>query len=231
MPEILALRHGKCELNKAGRLNGQIDSDLAMEGEQQGRDLGAYLGSHVARRLIRMPDIVYSSTLRRASQTSRFTTDALGLQPALELPALRERCLGEVEGMTYAEALAHVPDKYKITTPHGVTYAQTRKFGFETFKQTTKRARGVLDYMERTHKEEDDTAWLHTHGDFIEALVAAWTGRPMKDIIQELYLGNTEGVWLHPDMTYTKFVPDIYGKSTASTGEIEDVIRLPHRVA
>lgn len=229
MPEILALRHGKCKLNEAGRLNGQLDSELAEEGERQAEALRDHLGAYLGQRLIQLPSMVYSSDLRRASRTSRIITDGLGLPPALELPALRERHLGQVEGMTCAEALAHVPDRYKIPTPHGVTYAQTRKYGFETFRQATKRAEGVLDYIERTH-EEDEPVWAFTHGDFTLALAAAWTGRPMKEIIQELYLGNTEGVWLHPDKTYTKFVPDAHGVTTDSVGELANVIRLPQRV-
>lgn len=224
MPEILALRHGKCKLNEQGRLNGQIDSDLAMEGERQARNLSACLGSRIARRLIRMPDMVYSSTLSRASQTSRYTTDALALRPAQELPALRERCLGEVEGMTYAEALAHVADEHKITTPHGVTYAHAKKYGFETFEEATARAKGFVDYINASYTP-DDVIWAFTHGDFALALTAAWTGRPMEEIIQELCLQNIEGVILHGDTSYTKFVPD------AESGELANVIRLPQRVA
>ena len=221
MPEILVLRHGKCTLNEAGRLNGQTDSDLAPEGVRQAEVLRDTLKMYVMRRLIRLPDMVYSSTLRRASRTSRIVTEGLGLRPALELPAFQERCLGDVEEMTYKEALAHVPDKYKITTPHGVTYSQAKKFGFETFKQSTRRAREGLDYIERSH-QDDDTAWIFTHGDFALALIAAWTGRPMKEIIHEVYLENTEGVWLHPGQTYTKFTPE-------SEEEFASVIMLPRQ--
>jgi len=215
-PEFLVLRHGTCELNKAGRLNGRLDPDLAEEGERQAEALRDSLERRLARQSIQAPLMVYSSPLRRALRTARVVTDGLGLPPALELPALEERCLGDVEGMTYTQALAHVPDRHKINTLHGVTYAETTEFGFETFKQATKRARGVLNHIELTHGE-DDSVWLFTHGDFALALVAARTGRPMKKIIHELYLKNTEGVWLHSDEAYTHFVPDVPSAAANAT--------------
>lgn len=213
----MALRHGQCKLNKAGQLNGQLDSGLAKEGKRQAKALRDSLRRLLEEEVTLPPLAVYTSPLSRASQTAEIVTSGLGLPPALELPALQERCLGQVQGMTYTQALAHVPDRHKIPTQHGVTYAQARKFGFETFKQVTRRAAGALDHMQRSH-EGDGPIWLFTHGDLALALVAAHTGRPMEEIIHKLYLRNTEGVWLHPDGRYTQFVPTAHETSANTTG-------------
>lgn len=203
MADIIAFRHGECTYNADHRLNGQLDSDLTENGERQARELSVGLGQAIVDRLVPAPDMMYSSDLRRASRTGRIVADGLGLAPPLELPVLRERNLGRVAGLTYPEALALVADKHKICTPHGVTYAHAEEYGFETFAQATLRAERAHRYLELTH-DTDDSVWLFTHGDFALALVAAWTGRPMEEIIQELCLKNAEAVHFTAGSDYEK---------------------------
>lgn len=203
-PTALVFRHGMCEYNRDGKLNGQHDPDLAPEGITQAGELAKTLNAHVSSGQIAPPVAVYTSDLRRASSTAGIVTDHLEIPRGLAFPALRERCLGEVEGMTYAQALAYVADKHKIPTPHGVTYCQDSRYGFETFDEATVRAAQFFRYVVLTHgiAEGAGTVWVFTHGDFALALAAAWTSRPMEEIIQEAYLKNTQAMELYPDKSY-----------------------------
>lgn len=42
-PELIVIRHGETEWNRAGRWQGQLDSPLTAKGEQQARAIGAIL--------------------------------------------------------------------------------------------------------------------------------------------------------------------------------------------
>ena len=197
MAELYVIRHGECEFNAAGRINGQYDSELSQLGEVQADRLGHAMAELALSGRIILPSegAIYSSDLSRASETGRRVTKIMGLEAPLELPVLRERHLGQVTGMTYVEAKAIIDEKYKIPTEFGITYVKAKKYGFETFKQATKRAGKFLHYVDLTH-EEGETAWVFTHGDFALALIAARTGVPMEELIHRVHMKNTDVVRL-----------------------------------
>lgn len=203
MTKLLLIRHGECELNAAGILNGQLDSCLTERGREQGRKLAARMGRHA---LWPAHGAVYSSDLSRAFETGCIVTGMHDMPPPLQLPVLRERHLGVVTGVNVRDAIAMIPDEHKITTPHGVTYAQAKEYEFETFDEATKRAQEFVDYVRRTHP--DERAWAFTHGDIGIALIAAWTGRSMEELIHEIYFTNTDVVHLMSDGTYQKLPND-----------------------
>lgn len=194
MTEVLVIRHGQCELNAAGRLNGRLDSGLTAVGREQAVALAH---SGLLSELLPTPDAVYASPLARAFDTGVIVTTQLGLPSPQRREVLVERHLGVVTGMSIAGALAAVPDKHKIATPHGVTYSESVDHGFETFAEATERAKAFLEEVRKRHI--GGRAWLFTHGDIGLAFVAAWTERPMREVVQELYLPNTGVVHLTGD--------------------------------
>ena len=89
MTRLLLVRHGRSELNAVGRVQGWLDSPLD--------ELGRAQSLAVARRLQReSPVIVYTSTLRRASETAEIIGAELGLAVVPTAPCVT---LSEVKGL------------------------------------------------------------------------------------------------------------------------------------
>lgn len=101
MTRLLLVRHGRSEMNAAGRIQGWLDSPLDEVGRAQ--------SLAVARRLQReSPVIVYTSTLRRASETAEIIGAELGL-PVVPDERLIERGVGDIAGMNGEEIESQFP--------------------------------------------------------------------------------------------------------------------------
>lgn len=89
---LALVRHGVTEWNYAARAQGHVDIPLSAEGHRQ--------AELVAQRLASTPwDAVYASDLARAKQTAEAIGRALDL-PVRTDPRLRERSMGQAEGLT-----------------------------------------------------------------------------------------------------------------------------------
>src|SRR5215208_1744289 len=99
MVELLLTRHGESESNRARRFSGSSATPLTANGRRQAAQL--------AETLVREGGVttIYSSDLVRARDTATLIGEATGIDVQLT-SALRERCLGEFTGLTYAEAQA-----------------------------------------------------------------------------------------------------------------------------
>jgi probable phosphoglycerate mutase len=101
---LCLVRHGETEWNAARRIQGQIDIGLNAIGQRQALAAGRWLsGAGIV--------AIYSSDLQRAWLTAQAIGSALGLDPVAR-PALRERCYGIFEGLTYDEAKRDHPAGY-----------------------------------------------------------------------------------------------------------------------
>lgn len=87
---IYVVRHGETEMNVGEIIQGQIDSNLTEQGQQQARDLGAHLANvHF--------DAAFSSDLLRAKHTAEII--AMNRQLVVNTSKLiRERSFGQWEG-------------------------------------------------------------------------------------------------------------------------------------
>jgi broad specificity phosphatase PhoE len=95
---LYLVRHGITVWNQERRMQGHTDVPLAQEGVEQARML--------AGRLADIPiDVVWSSDLARAWQTAEAIAAPRRL-PVVRSPLLRERNLGEWEGLTREEIIA-----------------------------------------------------------------------------------------------------------------------------
>ena len=130
---IYLVRHGETEWNRAGRMQGHLDSPLTARGEAQARAVGEAL-----RELIDGDgfDIV-ASPLGRTRATAAIICDALGNE-AISIATddrLREISWGDWDGLTFDEIEARDPgelarrrhDRWDHRPPGGESYAATAR--------------------------------------------------------------------------------------------------------
>jgi broad specificity phosphatase PhoE len=92
---ILFARHGETDWNRERRYQGHADEPLNEVGRAQARQLAAELRTATL-------SAVYSSDLRRASETADIVGEALGLPVTLDM-RLREIDVGSWEGVCHAD--------------------------------------------------------------------------------------------------------------------------------
>ena len=98
---LLLIRHGETSANAEGRLQGHLDISMSERGRRQSEQL--------AERLSRLSfDAIYSSPLKRARETADIIADRNGLTP-VDRPALMERDVGDLAGLTRAEIIERHP--------------------------------------------------------------------------------------------------------------------------
>lgn len=111
---ITIIRHGQTEWNRDGLIQGHTDIALDDVGIEQAERLGErFRGAE--------PATVYSSDLKRAAQTAVALARRLGVEVQLE-PLLRERNLGEWEGLAwpeFARQVAGLEDRLRSRPPGG----------------------------------------------------------------------------------------------------------------
>ncbi|KAL6763539.1 phosphoglycerate mutase [Haematococcus lacustris] len=97
-------RHGETDWNKEHRLQGQLDPDLNDTGRAQAMQLAEHFaGSHL--------DAIYSSDLKRAVHTAHAIAEGKSMQ-VVQRAGLRERHLGELQGLTRQEAAVKCPQAW-----------------------------------------------------------------------------------------------------------------------
>jgi broad specificity phosphatase PhoE len=150
---LLLIRHAQSAANAEGRLQGRLDFPLSDHGLRQSERLADRLAALSIDRL-------YASPLLRASQTAEIIASRLGLPLTLR-PALMERDVGEIAGLTRDEILAKFPH-----------YARARAEllavdvpGFEQDDAFAARVKRALDPIIGAHGEE--TVAVVTHGGII----------------------------------------------------------------
>lgn len=104
---VLALvRHGQSESNLSGCIGGHSQTPLTELGQRQAHRTARALADDFA------PGVVISSDLLRARQTAIPIAQACNVELVID-PRLRERSLGVLDGLTFAEAEAADPDIWR----------------------------------------------------------------------------------------------------------------------
>jgi len=118
MPTIIVLvRHGETDWNRQRRYQGHADRPLNERGRGQAVELANALADEEL-------SAVYTSPLRRASETARIIADRLGL--ALEeMEALREIDVGDWQGLTVDEVRARFPERIDVAWRSGWENGET----------------------------------------------------------------------------------------------------------
>ncbi|XP_030538801.1 phosphoglycerate mutase-like protein 4 [Rhodamnia argentea] len=106
--EIILVRHGQTESNVEKRIQGHLDVELTEAGRQQARA--------VADRLAKEGEIsaIYSSDLKRATDTAELIAMACGGVNVIKDPDLRERNAGTLlQGLKRSAAPQKQPEAYR----------------------------------------------------------------------------------------------------------------------
>ena len=162
MTRILLARHGETDWNRIGRWQGHADPPLNEAGRSQAAELAQRLaGDGIA--------AVYSSDLKRASETARVVAARLGLD-VVEDAGLREIDVGSWSGLTRAEVEQRFPEGYARWLGGEIGHDG------ETREQLTARVVDAVERIAATHP--DGTVLVVTHGGSIRALRRHAAGDP-----------------------------------------------------
>jgi broad specificity phosphatase PhoE len=139
---IIFVRPGETDWNRQVRWQGWVASPLSTHGKRQAERLANYV-RHIAM------TVLYTSDLVRAVQTAEILSGTLGFAPVLD-ERLRERNIGDWQGLTIDEMRAWYPDQYQqlltdsenYRVPGGESRADVRKRMVEVFNDILKQDKG-----------------------------------------------------------------------------------------
>ncbi|HET8661386.1 MAG TPA: histidine phosphatase family protein [Micromonosporaceae bacterium] len=150
MTRLIVWRHGQTEWNATDRVQGQYDVPLSPLGREQAAAAAARLADlH--------PDVIVASDLRRAADTAAALAAVTGLPVAAD-PRLRERHLGEWQGLTLVEVRRRWPaelDRWRAGDP-------SPGCAIEHIEELAKRAAAAL--REAAGRSPGGTVVVATHG-------------------------------------------------------------------
>ncbi|PTX49155.1 putative phosphoglycerate mutase/uncharacterized phosphatase [Melghirimyces profundicolus] len=158
--EIYLIRHGVTRWNREKRIQGHRDEPLSPEGGEQAARLGTYLEEIAF-------EAVYASDLSRAIQTAEQITRSREME-VRTLSAIRERNLGEWEGLRIEEVKERYPDEWETVWHRGGRY------GVEKAEETRKRMMAALEELVETHPGERIA--VVSHGGSINAVLEVISG-------------------------------------------------------
>ncbi|KAL5992677.1 hypothetical protein ACLOJK_013596 [Asimina triloba] len=158
--EIVVVRHGETTWNAAGRIQGHLDAEL--------NDVGRQQAAAVADRLSKESKVsaVYSSDLKRAAETGQIIAKSCYLNEVVQVPELRERHLGDLQGLVLREAAKLKPEAYKAFCSHKTN--QEIPGSGESLDQLFQRTTSALERIAREHQGE--RVVVVTHGGVLRAL-------------------------------------------------------------
>ena len=148
---ILLVRHGQSQGNAERRFGGHSPTPLSELGHRQAEATArALAGERVT--------AIYSSDLLRAVQTAEPLARATGLE-VTRTPALRERSVGLMEGLTFEEAAAAHPEEYAALLRRDFEHVLA---GGESYRQLLDRAADELDRAVARHRGGTVALFSHT---------------------------------------------------------------------
>ncbi|MCD9638215.1 hypothetical protein HAX54_022043 [Datura stramonium] len=158
--EIIVIRHGETEWNADGRIQGHLDVELNDTGRQQ--------AMAVAARLSKEPriSVIYSSDLKRAHETAQIIARSCGDLEVIKDPDLRERHLGDLQGISLREAAKSQPMAYKAFLSD--RNDQIIPGGGESLDQLYQRCTSCLQRIAKKHTGKQVV--VVSHGGAIRAL-------------------------------------------------------------
>lgn len=177
MTMLVLIRHGETDWNIEGRYQGQADPPLNTIGIKQAEELARILKEI-------QPEVLYSSTLRRALQTAQILSEKLKI-PVITDPRLKEINQGEWETRLRSEIEHDYPELFQAwqTKPWEVTPP-----GGENLYTVKARVDQALD--EILQKEQDKKIGIVTHRIPI-ALIKMRFQRLDPDIVRMIDLPNS----------------------------------------
>ncbi|KAK2410945.1 phosphoglycerate/bisphosphoglycerate mutase family protein [Trifolium repens] len=158
--EIVVVRHGETAWNAISKIQGQLDVELNEAGRQQ----AAAVGDRLSREY--KLSVIYSSDLQRASETAEIIASKCGGVEVVKDADLRERHLGDLQGLVYSEMAKTEPTAYKAFMSKNEDMEIPG--GGESLVQLYDRSTDALLRIAMKHIGE--RVVVVTHGGFIRAL-------------------------------------------------------------
>jgi alpha-ribazole phosphatase len=168
---LLLVRHAEAEESARGRCYGSLDVGLSARGRSQCAAVAqAFASEHVV--------AVVASPRVRAVETADSIAKPHGLHVRIE-PDLRELDFGELEGRTYDEIAASLPELYAawMTTPTEVRFP-----GGESYADLHARSDAAVSALRRAH--DGQTVVAVTHGGVVRAVLHSVLGFPPERIFR-----------------------------------------------
>lgn len=164
---LIAVRHGETAWNVDTRIQGHRDIAL--------NDTGRWQAAQVARALADEPiAAVYASDLLRAHATGAAIAQAAGA-PLHAEAGLRERSFGLLEGRTFAEIEAELPDEARRWRQRDPHFAPE---GGESLTLLRARVAGITARLAARHLGEQIV--LVAHGGVLDVLYRLATGQALQ---------------------------------------------------
>ncbi|KAG9454901.1 hypothetical protein H6P81_007805 [Aristolochia fimbriata] len=166
--EIVVVRHGETTWNCSGRIQGQMESDLNEVGWKQAGAIAERLATE------RKPAAIYSSHLKRAKNTAEMIANKCHIHQVIEVPELKERHVGSLQGLYWTEIQEKEPEAYHaFFSPEDDLEIPG---GGESFNQLCERSLAALYEIASRHKGE--RVIVVTHGGVLRAIYLALTREP-----------------------------------------------------
>ncbi|XP_060194114.1 phosphoglycerate mutase-like protein 4 [Lycium barbarum] len=160
LTEIIVVRHGETEWNADGRIQGHLDVELNDIGRQQAMAVAARLSKETR------ISAIYSSDLKRAHETAETIARSCGDLEVIKDPDLRERHLGDLQGISLREAAKSQPMAYKAFLSD--RNDQEIPGGGESLDQLYQRCTSCVQRIAKKHRGE--RVVVVAHGGAIRAL-------------------------------------------------------------
>jgi 2,3-bisphosphoglycerate-dependent phosphoglycerate mutase len=165
---VIAVRHGETAWNVDTRIQGQLDIGL--------NDTGLWQAGQVGRALEDEPiAAIYASDLSRAWQTAQAIAGPRGLEVVAET-GLRERAFGHLEGRTFADIDASLPEQARLWRSRDPEFAPAG--GGESLIAFRERVTGTAHRLASLHPGE--LVVMVAHGGVMDVLYRAATRQELQ---------------------------------------------------
>jgi 2,3-bisphosphoglycerate-dependent phosphoglycerate mutase len=164
--EILLIRHGQSEADLLEVHEGRADFPLTELGLQQAGKLARRVKEEFP------PEVIWASTLQRASQTAAILADAVGC-PVEYLPQLQEHNNGDLAGRPYRE----------VAYPWDLLPHEKLGGSGETKIEFRARAEQIFSFIVKNSEPYNRIA-IVSHGGMISRLIESFLQLP---VIHDIY--------------------------------------------
>lgn len=162
---LLLIRHGETDWNNQWRIQGHTDTPLNARGIEQAEKLAARLAAEGN------INAVYSSPFSRARVTAEKISAKFNIEPIFD-DRLKEKALGEFEGLALAEIEQRYPEFYKAWQESKDHYPFP---GEESSQALYQRVQAFLEDLKARHTNDAPIAVV-SHGATISMFVATLAG-------------------------------------------------------
>ncbi len=190
MTRLYLVRHGQTFFNVERRIQGQMESDLTQEGEQQAVALRKKLSDISFSAL-------YVSPLRRTRRTAELLTQGFGLTPIYS-DALKEVLMGDWQGVLVSDLEKNYAEELDVFWHHPEQFSRPT---CETYLQVRNRAAALMEEIAQKHVGQN--VLIVTHGALLKTLYTYFKYQPIHDVANAPHPHSTglcvvekrDGVW------------------------------------